>query len=211
MPINEILLNGIDVMSTRGDTVSEETLVENETATDSSGAKIQGRLRPVKAEETYLISDEIDDIQDSDYIPFYHDEPENEQTKKTIVGAFINKLKTTFATLNFVKPPSIGNGYTTGILSESTVIALIDGYRLLTGGIIALKFNVNVPANATLDVNSTGEKAIYYRGTNITAGKVVSGDIAIFVYDGTVFNLIGIDRVEGGGSTAYVEGTTLYL
>ena len=210
MPINEILLNGTEVMSTRGDTVSAETLVEGETATDASGKKIVGNLQPVKNDETYLIEDEVDDITDDDYIPYLRITNDVVQTKKTFFGTIINKLKSTFATINYVKPPSIGNGYTTGILSDSMVVALIDGYKLQVGGIIALKFNVSVPADATLNVNSTGEKEICYRGDNIAVGKIVSGDIALFVYDGTVFNLIGIDRVEGG-SSAHVDGTTLYL
>ena len=60
---------------------------------------------------------------------------------------------------------------------------------------VAIKFTNAVPANATLNINSKGAKAIYYRGRAITANIIQAGDIALFVYNGSQYHLITIDRL----------------
>ena len=73
----------------------------------------------------------------------------------------------------------------------------MSNYELKTGGIVAIKFSANVPANATLNINSKGAKSVYYRGAAITAGIIQNGDIAYFMYDGTNYTLLGTDRSVG--------------
>ena len=78
--------------------------------------------------------------------------------------------------------------------AASTVAKVVDctGFTLATGAKIVVKFTVtNTASNPTLNVNSTGAKAIYYRGSAISAGYLASGKIYEFVYNGTQYELIG--------------------
>lgn len=74
--------------------------------------------------------------------------------------------------------------------------AALAGYALTSGngGIVCVKFVNDVPASATLDINSTGAKAIYYNGSAIAAGTIQNGDRAFLAYDGTNYVLMGVDR-----------------
>lgn len=91
---------------------------------------------------------------------------------------------------------SLGNGYATCSTAEATTAktASLSSYSLTTGGTVAVKFTNAVPANATLNVNSKGAKAVYFRGAKITAGVIKKGDIATFLYNGSYYHLIAIDR-----------------
>ena len=51
----------------------------------------------------------------------------------------------------------------------------LSGFTLATGAKICVKFTVtNTASSPTLNVNSTGAKAIYYRGAAITAGYLAA-------------------------------------
>lgn len=66
------------------------------------------------------------------------------------------------------------------------------GFKLVTGARIIVKFAVtNTAVNPTLNVNSSGAKAIQYRGSAISAGYLAANRIHEFVYDGTAYQLIG--------------------
>ena len=66
------------------------------------------------------------------------------------------------------------------------------GFALVTGAEITVKFTVtNTAASPTLNVNSTGAKAIYYRGAAITAGFLVANRTYTFRYNGTQYELVG--------------------
>lgn len=90
---------------------------------------------------------------------------------------------------------SLGQGYATCSTAASTTakVGALSSYKLVTGGIVSVKFTNAVPANATLNVNSTGAKAIYYRGAKITADVIKAGDVATFIYS-SQYHLISIDR-----------------
>lgn len=65
-------------------------------------------------------------------------------------------------------------------------------FILEVGAIIAIKFTVtNTAANPTLNVNGTGAKAIYYRGSAITAGNLAANRTYQFVYNGTQWEFVG--------------------
>ena len=64
---------------------------------------------------------------------------------------------------------------------------------MTAGGIVAVRFSYDVPAGATLNINSKGAKAIYYRNAAITDGVIKAGDTATFIYS-TYYRLISIDR-----------------
>lgn len=92
-------------------------------------------------------------------------------------------------------PYSFGLGYGTqnNSAEASAITVTLASYALATGGVTAVKFNYDVPAGATLNINGKGAKAIYYRGAAISSGVIKAGDIATFVYS-TYYYLISIDR-----------------
>ena len=68
----------------------------------------------------------------------------------------------------------------------------VDNFSLETGARVAVKFTVtNTASSPTLNVNSTGAKAIYYKGAAITAGYLAANKVYEFIYNGTQWDLIG--------------------
>lgn len=92
-------------------------------------------------------------------------------------------------------PPKLGFGYGTCTTAALTVAktASISSYTLVAGGIVAIKFDNDVPANATLNISSKGAKAIYYKGAAITAGVIKAGDTVTMIYS-TYYHVLSIDR-----------------
>ena len=90
---------------------------------------------------------------------------------------------------------SLGQGYATCSTAASTKAktASLSSYTLSTGGIVAVRFSYDVPAGATLNINSKGAKAIYHKNAAITDGVIKAGDTATFIYS-TYYRLISIDR-----------------
>ena len=83
-----------------------------------------------------------------------------------------------------------------GTCSTATATAAktvaLTGFKLVTGSRIAVKFTVtNTASSPTLNVNSTGAKAIVYRGSAISAGYLAANRVYEFIYDGTDYELIG--------------------
>ena len=83
-------------------------------------------------------------------------------------------------------------------------------FTLVTGSRIVVKFTVtNTAANPTLNVNSTGAKAIQYRGSAISAGYLAANRTYEFVYDGTNYQLVGdIDTNTTYSAMTATEATT---
>ena len=67
-------------------------------------------------------------------------------------------------------------------------------YELTMYGIVAIKFNNAVPANSTLNINYRGATPMYYRGKAITSNVIKAGDIATFMYNGSQYVLLSVDR-----------------
>lgn len=66
------------------------------------------------------------------------------------------------------------------------------GFALVTGARIDVRFTVtNTAANPTLNVNNTGAKSIYYRGSAIAAGYLAANRTYSFRYNGTQWDLVG--------------------
>lgn len=81
------------------------------------------------------------------------------------------------------------------------------GFNLVTGVLIAVRFtNENTANYPTLNVNSTGAKSIYghsnYPPVGTGAGVWKSGEVKLFVYDGTNFRIVGTSALELCGGTA---------
>lgn len=94
-------------------------------------------------------------------------------------------------------PPKLGFGYGTCSTAAATVAktASISSYALTAGGIVAIKFDNDVPASATLNISSKGAKAIYYKGAPITADVIKAGDTVTMIYS-TYYHVLSIDRDE---------------
>lgn len=67
---------------------------------------------------------------------------------------------------------------------SSTITASCTGYSLNTGTLICVRFQNGVAANATLNINDTGAKNIYYDGNSRINSKnaLNAGEVAILVY-----------------------------
>ena len=78
----------------------------------------------------------------------------------------------------------------------------ITGFKLRKGSIVGILFEKSVMAGATLNIQSTGAKAIWYRGSAVTTGIVPGGSVVMMMYDGTRYNIISIE-----GQEQYVNGT----
>ena len=79
----------------------------------------------------------------------------------------------------------------------------IPGITLKTGVEITVRFSVtNTAANPTLNLNSTGAKAIRYRNTAISAGYLAANRTYRFVYDGTYWQLVGDVDTNPAAATA---------
>lgn len=80
------------------------------------------------------------------------------------------------------------------------------GFQLVTGATVYISFTYsNTAANATLNVNSTGAKAIYSNGSTSAANVTwVAGETVAFVYDGTYWRMVGsvgVNALRGSVTT----------
>ena len=119
------------------------------------------------------------------------------------ITAISNKTYTAKNDNTTYTPQKLGFGYGTCATAAATAakaVTLAD-YILEKNGIVSVKFTYDVPANATLNVNSKGAKNIYYNGAKITAGIINAGDLATFIYDGTQYHLIANDSMDFGLET----------
>ena len=83
---------------------------------------------------------------------------------------------------------------TGGSQIAKTVTTSVGHFILTTGARIAIRFNyTHTAAKMTLNVNGTGEKSVYYKGTNVGANMVYSYTVYEFVYDGTYWRITGVD------------------
>jgi hypothetical protein len=106
-----------------------------------------------------------------------------------------------------------GSGFTTCSTAAATAAktAALTDYELVAGGFVTVKFENSVPSGATLSINSKTAKAIYYNGAAIAAGAINAGDIAVFVYDGTYYQVAAILPAGANVVPLSVSGTTLTL
>lgn len=68
----------------------------------------------------------------------------------------------------------------------------ITGFSLVTGARVIVRFSyANTAANPTLDVSSTGAKAIYYKGSAIPSNYIKQYTVLELVYDGSYWYVVG--------------------
>ena len=103
---------------------------------------------------------------------------------------------TTARNINGMSVDGSANRFNYGTCSTAAATAAktvaCTGFTLATGSEITVKFTVtNTVANPTLNVNSTGAKAIYYNGAAISAGYLKANKTYTFRYNGTQYDLVG--------------------
>lgn len=108
------------------------------------------------------------------------------------------------------KNEELGHGYGVCETSEGTGYEVaIDDFILKLGGIIVVKFDNDVPAEATLNISETGAKPIYCFGAAVTTGFIKANDTVTFIYDGTNYQVISVvaasnnNIVVGSNKPAY--------
>lgn len=113
-------------------------------------------------------------------------------TKTELTNGLAGKSDTSHTHTN----ESLGSGYATNADYASTLEKKVSlsNFKLVKGGFVVIKFSGNVLANSTLNINSTGAKSIFYKGKAIVEGVICAGEIATFMYDGTQYNLLAVDR-----------------
>lgn len=74
--------------------------------------------------------------------------------------------------------------------TSTALTAAIANFSLVTGASVQIKVGT-VNANATLSVNGTTAKSIYYNGANIKNNILISGNVYMFTYDGTYWQVMG--------------------
>lgn len=74
--------------------------------------------------------------------------------------------------------------------TRTALTAGIANFTLVSGAYVHVKVG-EVGSNATLNVNSTGAKDIYYNGIQISANMLTENNIYTFIYDGIHWNVLG--------------------
>ena len=99
---------------------------------------------------------------------------------------FMGNLDTAIKT--YVTLPHLGTGYGTCSTAAATVekVVTLANYWLISGGTVAITFTNDVPANATLNVNSRGAKPIYYRGSAIR-NNIIKASEMINSFDNIIY------------------------
>lgn len=101
----------------------------------------------------------------------------------------------------------LGNGIGTCSTSTGTALEVtLANYKLVKNGIVAVTFEYDVPANATLNINNKGAKPIYNEGSAIEADVIKAGKTVMFAYDGTNYVVTSL-----GGSGATQEFAVISL
>lgn len=92
-------------------------------------------------------------------------------------------------------PQSLGFGYASCTTAAATAAktASLGSYNLVNNGLVVVYFQYDVPAQATLNINSKGAKEIHFQGSRIAAGVIKAGDKCLFIYNGN-YMLVAIDR-----------------
>ena len=121
------------------------------------------------------------------------------------IQAILNKIQPLVDT-GSVAPLGFGYGVcdTAGATPAKTVS--ITNTVLTPGGIIAVNFvNAFTASSPTLSVNGSAAKPIKLYGNAMPMGKVHNNTILVMYYDGTQFNVIGIQSQTAAAPTGFVD------
>lgn len=100
--------------------------------------------------------------------------------------SYIHALQIDNGTTHLIEPLL----YATAEGTSSALTASISNFELVAGVYVNVKVG-SVNANATLNVNGTGAKDIYYKGIKINSDTLTDGNIYTFIYTGTYWEILG--------------------
>lgn len=99
--------------------------------------------------------------------------------------------------------------------STAVVVTTKYGYfptTLVEGARVSVKFEGVLTSISSLNVNGTGVKNVYYKGSSLTSGMINQYNTYEFIYDGTYYRIIGVNtdtdthytakNIVGAGTTA---------
>ena len=119
--------------------------------------------------------------------------------------AILNKIQP-LVTTGSTAPLGFGYGVceTAGATAAKTVS--ITNFILTPSSVFAVLFeNAFTASSPTLAVNGGAAKAIKYMGSAMPMGKVHNNTILVMAYDGTQFNVIGIQSQTAAAPTGFVD------
>lgn len=133
-------------------------------------------------------------------LKYITDENGNRVLPITHVNAVRDSSGNTLPSL--MAPEKNGTGIGTCSTSSGTALAVtLTGYELVTNGFVAVTFENDVPASATLNINSKGAKPIIYKGSAVEADIIKADDTVMFCYNGSQYVVTSL----GGGGAAPVN------
>ena len=95
----------------------------------------------------------------------------------------------------------LGQGYLVCSTTGTDKEIINDDFKLSSNGICVIRFEEDVPTNATLNINGSGAKPMYSQSEFITDGLIMAGDTALFIYDGSYYRLIAVDSMVAAVQT----------
>ena len=132
-------------------------------------------------------------------LKYITDENGNRVLPITHVNAVRDSSGNTLSSL--MAPEKNGTGIGTCSTSSGTALVVsLTNYELVQNGFIAVTFDHDVPASATLNVNGKGAKPIIYKGSAIEDNVIKEDDTVTFCYDGTNYVVTSL----GGGGAAQI-------
>ena len=99
---------------------------------------------------------------------------------------YIHTIQTPDGDTNLIEPLLFATAGGTRV----ALTAGINNFSLFTGAYVNIKVG-EVGSNATLNVNNTGAKDIYYNNMQISANMLTADNIYTFIYDGEHWNVLG--------------------
>ena len=99
---------------------------------------------------------------------------------------YIHAIQTPDNTTHLIEPLL----FATAGGTRTALTAGISNFTLTSGAFVNIKVG-EVGSNATLNVNSTGAKDIYYNNIQISANMLTENNIYTFIYDGSHWNVLG--------------------
>ena len=119
--------------------------------------------------------------------------------------AILNKIQPIVDT-GSIAPLGFGYGECTTASATAAKTVSITNTVLTPGGVIAVNFvNAFTASSPTLSVNGSAAKPIKLYGNAMPMGKVHANTVLVMYYDGTQFNVIGIQSQTAAAPTGFVD------
>ena len=110
-----------------------------------------------------------------------------------------------------------GRGTCTTPSSTNTKTVSMEGVTIKAGSVFAVYFSYNVRPNAKMKINNSVQaNPIYHRNAPIGDNQIRGGDTATFIFDGSYYHLLAVDRPilnqlsSDGNNHGLVDNAAIY-